>query len=77
MPKQLKCARCGAVIKDKHHLIQHMEYLGQASPRLDICDSCNESFKYWLALCSIDDMYPSLMKDAYMHPTIKEVSDDY
>lgn len=54
----IKCARCGAVILEKHHLIQHMEYMGQSSPRLDICDTCNESFKYWLALCSIHDMYP-------------------
>lgn len=64
MLKQLKCARCGAVIKDKHYLIQHIEYLSQASPRLDICDSCNESFKYWLRRCSIEDMFPSLMDNA-------------
>lgn len=58
MPKELKCARCGAIMKDKHYLIQNMEYMGKASPRLDICDACNESFKYWLSLCSIHDMYP-------------------
>lgn len=45
----IRCARCGAPINEKHYLIQHMEYIGKTTPRLDICDNCNESFKYWFS----------------------------
>lgn len=43
----LKCARCGKIIPEKHWLIQDMEYLGEGSSRLPICEECHESLLYW------------------------------
>lgn len=44
----LKCKRCGKIIPEKHWLIQDVEYLGETSPRMPICEECHESFLHWL-----------------------------
>lgn|GEM_PF-4238439 len=44
----LKCERCEKIIPEKRWLIQDIEYLGEGSPRMPICEECHESFLHWL-----------------------------
>ena len=46
---ELRCARCGEIMSEKNHMIQHINYLGNIGPRRDICESCFISFTNWLA----------------------------
>lgn len=41
---EIKCARCGKKLNEKHYLIQTIVYLGNQSPRRDICSECYNAF---------------------------------
>ncbi len=47
--QELKCYRCGKVMKEKHVMLQSIVYLGDVGPRHDICDECYKSFLTWLS----------------------------
>ena len=46
---EIKCFRCGEIMSEKNHMIQHISYLGNIGPRRDICENCFISFTNWLA----------------------------
>lgn len=45
----IRCFRCGEIMSEKKHIIQHINYLGNIGPRRDICENCFISFTNWLA----------------------------
>jgi len=47
---EIRCARCGKKLGEKHYMIQTFVYLGSQSPRRDICKNCYDAFINFMAL---------------------------
>lgn len=52
---EIKCARCGKKLKEKHYMIQTFVYLGYQSPRRDICKNCHDAFIDFMEECDDAD----------------------